>query len=296
MTPAAVNETATATSLALARPNAFEPRSLAEAERLSNIYAMSGLCRFKNPDQIMLVLATARDNDIPYTTALRQMYITQGGTVGMESDLVVALVLRSPLCEYFRCVETTDKIATYETKRRGNPAQRYSFTIEQAQAAGLIRPNKDGSPGVWAKWTQDMLRHRASGKLADMEYPDVTGGMGSREIQDAMPPPPVSAATVVQKIQAAPAVAVGINATGLGPAPEAAWTSPVPTETLDAEPVDNGPGSLAWEARQEWNKRINEVDLTSFRALADEIKAAGLNDEYMPRLKARYAALKEVRA
>ena len=58
---------------------------------------------------------------------------------------MVALVLKSGLAEYFQVIETTDKICTYETKRKDAPQpQRLSYTIEQAVQAGLLVPPRPG--------------------------------------------------------------------------------------------------------------------------------------------------------
>jgi hypothetical protein len=82
---------------------------------------------------------------------------------------LVGLILRSGKAKYFTIVESTEKIATYETWRIGSPkAVRYSFTDADAQRAGLVKPNSNH-----AKYPKTMLQWRAAACLGRLEYPDI---------------------------------------------------------------------------------------------------------------------------
>jgi len=109
---------------------------------------------------------------------------------------MVACAQSSGFCEYFRCVESDSKIATYETKRRGSEPVQRSFTIADAKTASLL-----GNP-TWKKYPAAMLRARCKADLARDVYPDAVAGVYTddeaaefapaatvHEIRDATPHP-----------------------------------------------------------------------------------------------------------
>ena len=96
--------------------------------------------------------------------SLRSVHIIEGKH-SLSADLMVALVLKSGLAEYFQLVETTDKICTYETKRRDAPQpQRLSYAIEQAEKADLLKPSRSGKLTAWQKMPKQMLRASAASR------------------------------------------------------------------------------------------------------------------------------------
>lgn len=152
--------------------DAYTPTNFDQAIRIAEAFAKSGmLAGFATKEQVLLVMAVGAELGIPATTALRSIHIISGKPV-MSADLMAARVLASPACEYFRCVESTDEVATYETKRRGNPAVRQSFTAADARRAGLIKGGSNHE-----KYPRVMLRHRAAAELARLVYPDVILGL-----------------------------------------------------------------------------------------------------------------------
>ena len=176
----ATKETALALRADMA-PSPYEPRDYGEAMKMAGDFATSKLTKCKTAQQAFLVMATGRELGIPATTALRMIYVAdfgQGDQVALSADLMVALCLRSPLCEYFRCVESTNESATYVTRRKGDPERTASFTVADKERAklGAVGAGKDASLTNWAKYPAVMLRHRAASLLAREVYPDVIGG------------------------------------------------------------------------------------------------------------------------
>jgi hypothetical protein len=153
----------------------FEPQTLDEAEKLSGTLAKSALLpdalRGK-PGDVLVVLLTGRELGLGPMQSLRGISVIKGKPV-MNADLIVGMVLRHPeICEYFRLVESSDKAAVYETKRKGSPAPtKLPFTIEQARQAGLT--GKDN----WKNYPAAMLRARCSAALARAVYPDLCAGV-----------------------------------------------------------------------------------------------------------------------
>lgn len=158
-------------SISIADP--YTPTSTEQAQQIAQWFAKSGLLAgFKSPEQVFLAMAVGAELGIPPTAAVRAIHVIEGKPT-LSADLMIALVLRSPHCEFFRCVETTDERATYSTQRRGEPApMTLSYSIEDARKAQLV---KSGSN--WDKRPRVMLRHRAAAELARLVYPDVVLGL-----------------------------------------------------------------------------------------------------------------------
>ena len=151
-----------------------DARQLAKWMHESRMFSAYG-----TPQAVLSTILLGRELGMPAMAALRSVHVIEGKH-SLSADLMVALVLRSGLAEYFQLVESTDLICTFETKRKGAPKpQRLSYTIEQAQQAGLTRGN-------WQKLPKQMLRARAKSELARLEYPDLLMGLYTpEELRDA---------------------------------------------------------------------------------------------------------------
>jgi len=94
------------------------------------------------------------------------------GKPSLSSSAMLGVVLSHAECIYFDLIETTDKVATYETQRKGSERKTsMSYSIDQAKRAGLL------NRGPWKQHPEDMLRHRCAAKLARAVYPDVLSGV-----------------------------------------------------------------------------------------------------------------------
>ena len=178
---------------------AYEPASLEEGFRMAKILVDSGLTPrgVDTPSKVFLIMAQGRELGLSTMQSLTNLYVVEG-KVSLSSDLMAALVLKSPVCEYLRPVEVTDTRATYAAKRKGGVEFRYSFSWEDAGKAGLTgRQTYKQNPA-------DMLRHRALSKTVRAVFPDVISGLYTRDevedIIDVTPRPAV--AEVVQQAAA----------------------------------------------------------------------------------------------
>jgi hypothetical protein len=150
---------------------------------------------------------------------MREIIIVKGKPY-LSALLRIGMVKNSPHCEYFRLVESDDKKATFETKRKGEGVTKLTYTLEEAKRQGLYgRIDKDGKllDDNWNKNPALMLRRRCGSQLADEVYPDVTRGTADREELEEQrerelnpvplrvvgattaPPPPVEAEVVEAK-------------------------------------------------------------------------------------------------
>lgn len=221
-------------------PQAIVPHSVQEAMSLSAELARSSLIdgsyKSKAADIFHIVLAGA-ELGIPPIASTRVFYVDQKGLPKMFADGIVAVVLaRRDVCEYFRLIESTEKIATFETKRKGDPPTRMSYTYAQAQTAQLLGKQP------WKMDLSGMLRHRCKSALAKTVYPDLVAGIRVVEEDDdtestayVAPPPPA----------AAPAPAAPARAPAKGKAKPPAEPAPADPNVIDAEYADVPPPTSA---------------------------------------------------
>lgn len=174
--------------------NPYEPRAVGDAFKMAQAMVESKFLpkSVQTPQQALAIMATGKELGFSMMQSFRLIHIIEGKP-SLSADAQLALVLSSGKAEYFMVEETSSKVAKYVTKRKGAPSeQRYEFTIEDAQTAGLT--GKDN----WKKYPAAMLRARCIAALARMAYPDVVAGIyDPDEIQPddapAPPPPPKSA-------------------------------------------------------------------------------------------------------
>lgn len=152
---------------------ALVPSNFAEAREMASYFAKSALIsaalRGKEAD-VLVTIAAGMELGLSPMASLRGMYVVEG-KIYMGADLKVALCLRSPVCEYFRCVATTDEKAIYETKRLGHAPQTMTWTLADAKRAGL-----DGKDN-WKKYPRRMLAKRCKSELASLVYEDLIFGV-----------------------------------------------------------------------------------------------------------------------
>jgi hypothetical protein len=106
--------------------------------------------------------------------ALQNLAIINGRP-SLWGDAVIALVRGSALCEWV--IESDDgNTATCKVKRRGEPEQSRTFSMDDAQAAGL-----KGKPGPWTQYPKRMRQMRARAFALRDVFPDVLRGLAVAE-------------------------------------------------------------------------------------------------------------------
>lgn len=173
----------------------FQPSTFQEvvdlAKVLSGANIIPSALRGK-PNDVAAIVLHGASLGIDAMSAIRSMHIIEGKPT-LSADLMVGLAKRSPICEYFILVESTDEIATWETKRRGDPKPvRMSFTIAQARVAGLT------GKATWKAYPAAMLRARGASALGRAVYSDLFAGVydpDELETVDITPRPAVAFVT-----------------------------------------------------------------------------------------------------
>ena len=158
---------------------ALVPKTIADAEVMAVTLAKSGMLpdHFKGrPADVFWAISFGLEVGLGPVASLNSVYVVHGKP-GLYADAMVALVLSSGLCKYFRRVSSDDKEATYETLRFGDDKPTsVTVTMAQAERAGWAKQN--------AKYQTEprrMLEARAKSWLAKDCYPDVLRGVAAVE-------------------------------------------------------------------------------------------------------------------
>lgn len=161
----------------------LEPRSLREASLLAQAIKQSALFSVYGTWQgVLTTILAGRELGMQAMASLRAFHIIEGKPT-MSADLIRALVIKHPACEYFRCTARSNEAATWVTKRRGDDPISLTFTIEDGRRAW---PKDDAAflKSGWGKNPADMCVARASAKLARLVYADVVFNMYAPEEMD----------------------------------------------------------------------------------------------------------------
>ena len=160
----------------MAWQQALEPRDLAHALELSRaLFASRMFGGYGTPEAVLSTVMLGRELGLGTMASLRGIHNIKNKHA-LSADLMVALVMRSGLCDYFEPVELSQTKSTYRAKRTNRPELVMSFSIDEAVAAGLV---KDDSG--WKKWPLDMVKARCIARLARTLWPDVMFGLYTPE-------------------------------------------------------------------------------------------------------------------
>ena len=151
----------------LSRIQPLVPRSVSDLEVFAtNVYKAG---QAKSAYEAFYVIQYGLELGLPPAKSIQSLHLIKG-KVTMSADLMVALCLRSPDCDYIEVAESTADHCTYRAKRRGRPEQTFTFTMADAKRAGLTGDN-------WRKYPHAMLKARAGSHLARQVFPDVVMGL-----------------------------------------------------------------------------------------------------------------------
>jgi hypothetical protein len=150
----------------------LEPQSMNQAVQLAQLLFKARLFgAYGTPEAVLSTVLAGRELGLSAMASLRSFHIVENRPT-LAADALRALVLKSGKAKYFRCTERTAERATFETQRGDDPACSLTYTVAEAQAAGVVKPNSG-----WVKHSADMCIARASSKLARLVYPDVCAGL-----------------------------------------------------------------------------------------------------------------------
>ena len=129
---------------------------------------------------VMMIMLAARELGIPPCQALNGGLNIIQGKVEISARMMSALIRRAG---HQIQVQKNDDSCCVLVGKRSDTGETLtaSFTIEEAQKAGLVKPG-----GGWVKWPKDMCFARALSRLARQLFSDVIGiGYVEGEIKEA---------------------------------------------------------------------------------------------------------------
>jgi 5'-3' exonuclease len=159
--------------------SSLQPLDLQSAEVLAKWLASGEMYvkKFKSAAQIFTIIQKARELGLPITVVLDNYHIVDGKPCP-SADLIRALAERDASFGYLMPVEQGPTRCTWEGRNTRHPrAVSYTYTIEEAMAAGLCRPAPSGKPSNWVIRPTDMLNKTAASKLARQLWPGATMGL-----------------------------------------------------------------------------------------------------------------------
>lgn len=172
-----------------ARSNQLDMQAIGLIQLLAPSFHACRWYGLTSPEQAIVVMTKAVELGIPYTAAFDFFDVIEGRPT-LKPVGALALIHRSQLVEVVEIDSQADACTVTMRRRDTGFTHTVRFTIQDAQAAGLIKPDKDGS--AWKRYAQDMLRNRAIGRCARIVAPDVLAGLYlTTDLQDATPAPPV---------------------------------------------------------------------------------------------------------
>ncbi len=194
----------------------ISPKTLAEAKDLASTLSQARSipeALQKSPADVLAIVMAGAELGLAPMQSIRALVLIKGKPT-LSADAMGALVKSSPLCVYLQCTESTAKVATFKTQRKGDPEPTtLSFTIDEANAAGLTGDN-------WKRFPKAMLRARAQSALCRMVYQDLLLGVYDSEELDApgerdvTPARPVAATSAPDGVEAMKRRMKIVDATG----------------------------------------------------------------------------------
>lgn len=160
------------TSKSLVDTNNLES-ALVFCERIANTSLVPQNFRNK-PNDILVAIQMGKEVGLEAMQSLQSISVINGKP-SMYGDSLLALCRKHPDFEDL-IEEGDDKSATCTIKRRGQTPVVKTFTIQQAQRAGLT----SRSP-VWKAYPERMLQMRARGFALRDAFPDALGGLIAHE-------------------------------------------------------------------------------------------------------------------
>lgn len=159
----------------------LSPRTFEQALTFADYLADSDLVPkdFKGrPGNCLIAMQWGAELGLKPLQAMQNLAIINGRP-SLWGDAVIALVRASPLCEFV--IESDDGVtATCRVKRRGEPEQSRTFSMADAEKAGL-----KGKSGPWSQYPQRMRQMRARAFALRDVFPDVLRGLPiAEEVMD----------------------------------------------------------------------------------------------------------------
>lgn len=250
-----------------------------------------------DPASVFFLISTAQELGLRWTHGLRSLYMTPDGKVGLQGDIIMALLLKQGFQVEFP--EMSPQRATCRiTRPNGGGSLEWSFSIQDAEK--IKRWDKQAGRWVslaekhnYKSYPQNMLMWRALANCARFIAADVMGGVYLPEELEEVAE--VQAADSVPETEALPqpgetASPVGVKKLPQAKEPQADPQAP-PKPVLQPEPPAEQPAAQAQpEPEPDEAPSETEDEEERFRAEFNEIaaKLGGGNPEIGSKIIGRF--------
>ena len=141
------------------------------------------------PDAVLTVMLWGRELGISPVRAVNTIHVIEGRP-SISANLMLTLVRERIPGVQLLVVEATAERNTIKHRRsQADDWQLSTYTIEEAKAAGLVKPTSTGKPSTWMKFPADMLFNRNSARVCRWSYSDALCGViyTPEELEDIKP-------------------------------------------------------------------------------------------------------------
>lgn len=168
---------------------ALEPRNMEQAVWMAKSFESSLLFpKLGRWQAILAVMVMGRELGLSAMTSLMNFDMVEGRP-SPKWQLIVAMAIQHPDCEYFEMIESTAEKAIFRTKRRQHSTPKeIGFSLDEARKAGLVKPYSG-----WDKFSAALCRKMSAVHLVRAVYPDNRAAglyfpeeMGEREDERAV--------------------------------------------------------------------------------------------------------------
>ena len=122
------------------------------------------------PEKAMAIIQTGKELGLGPMQSLRSIHIIEGKPT-MSADLIAGLALAKVPGSVLRVAVSTNELCTIEAGRAGQKLTEFTFTMKDAQQAGLAGKSN------WKNYPRAMLRARAITEAARAIFPDAVMGL-----------------------------------------------------------------------------------------------------------------------
>lgn len=165
------------------RPTSLAPIALPDMFKLGEMLVTTGFLpkAIDTPAKAVAVMLKGQELGIPPMYALNNIAIVNGKQV-CQAELMLAMIYRDHGRRAVEFIETNDRVCRIRYHPPGGHSGELAFTIEEADAAGLLsKPGPPGGVAPWKGYRPAMLRARAISAMARIAFPDTIAGMYTPE-------------------------------------------------------------------------------------------------------------------
>lgn len=256
---------------------ALQPQhSFADLQRMAEAVAKSGLFGVKTPEAALTLMLIAQEEGTGVAAACRDFHVIEGHP-SLKADAMLARFQKAGGMVEWHRLDNLAAEATF-TAPHGRPLK-LDWTIEQARTAGLVRTNRDGSPGMWMKYPRAMLRSRLVSEGIRTVAPEtIVGVYTPEELRDE---PEMRDITPPRDPSTPPAARAADEITDVGPEPEPGGGAPpadasATPPTLSAKEVADHEAAIAGASTLEELRRCHATGYKRAHEIGDTAALARL--------------------